>query len=551
MFGFMVFTYGWTIQKEIFSQISFQYAPSVEELRTTKPAAYAFHLLGNFSLWAPGVLNRTDWNASSPTYGKWVPPPEWRDFCIESSGSPISACSYFMAEEYPGFMAFFHAAMYLNFISLVALRTYLFIGVLHVFKSWAGSAKEYGYESIFTPWGCERNPSCTQVRFLRIWAASTPSWIPEIIIICAYISGLFSPGIGLANSFSTGRLYYGADWNKTPMPPLNSLPPWTWWVAETFSGSPLATPDWDPFLTKYFAWFMTTATQIFTALSTHHISTCILSEPLYEVVLFWTKKVFLFFLMHYQSDPRREEVVRDIFAEHPGSKQYPSSRLFGYPAHGSFRSCFSSFSSTSYWRKGVWAEPLLAGKARIIRIFLVRPFGYGVVTFGSMLALPQISRSGEEGIAKWLHWTHVAQLGMVILELPFTLFAFRCSIFQEMIKDVSLGKHLTSATVYASRMARVKDFQFQSTALIAIIILAYTVLMPYGVAMQAYGIPRRSMWPSPLNFIFNRDGEAMNLLGAPLHALMVKWILTYAYVKWVVAYPEKRESKPKRATLKA
>ena len=39
------------------------------------PSAYGFHVRGNLSFFSEAVINRTDSNASSPTYGMWTPPP--------------------------------------------------------------------------------------------------------------------------------------------------------------------------------------------------------------------------------------------------------------------------------------------------------------------------------------------------------------------------------------------------------------------------------------------------------------------------------------------
>jgi hypothetical protein len=50
-------------------------APTAASTRQTMPDAYGFHVRGNFSFWSPGVMNRTDWNVSSGTYGLWIPPP--------------------------------------------------------------------------------------------------------------------------------------------------------------------------------------------------------------------------------------------------------------------------------------------------------------------------------------------------------------------------------------------------------------------------------------------------------------------------------------------
>ena len=48
------------------------------------PDAYGFWLRGNKSFFTPGVLQRTDLNASSPTYLRWLPPPGAPTFIHEA-----------------------------------------------------------------------------------------------------------------------------------------------------------------------------------------------------------------------------------------------------------------------------------------------------------------------------------------------------------------------------------------------------------------------------------------------------------------------------------
>ena len=50
-------------------------APSAAEAQKKFPEAYGFWLRGNSSFFAPGIMNRTDFNQSSPTYLHWTPPP--------------------------------------------------------------------------------------------------------------------------------------------------------------------------------------------------------------------------------------------------------------------------------------------------------------------------------------------------------------------------------------------------------------------------------------------------------------------------------------------
>ena len=312
-------------------------------------------------------------------------------------------------------------------------------------------------------------------------------------------------------------------------------------------GAPLG-PDYDMIGQRFLTYWYTNGSQIFTALSTHHIGTCVFSEPVYEALYFWLKKSLLLTFFNHQSDPLREEAIRDAFEGHQNARPYPASRLFGYPATGSFRSCFTT---KSYWTKGLWCEVILHDKGRFFKMWFIIPFLYGASTFSTTLAYASSSRDGDDGVARWLYWTQFCQLGFLLYQLPYLLLGQRLILFRGMLKDVEKAKHLTSASVYTSRISRIKDFQFQSTAFITMFILLFTLFMPYGIAMQAYGVPRRSMWPSPLNFVFNQDGAAINLLGAPLHALVVKCVFTWVYVKWLVVYPEKPELQPQRATLKA
>ena len=52
-----------------------QATSSYEYTISNSPEAYAFDMLSNQSLFNPSVMNRTDTNISSPTYGYWIPPP--------------------------------------------------------------------------------------------------------------------------------------------------------------------------------------------------------------------------------------------------------------------------------------------------------------------------------------------------------------------------------------------------------------------------------------------------------------------------------------------
>ena len=51
---------------------------------------------------------------------------EWREQCIDAAGTPLSACSYFLSEEFPQFMKFFYVTYLLIFCFESVLRVRLF-----------------------------------------------------------------------------------------------------------------------------------------------------------------------------------------------------------------------------------------------------------------------------------------------------------------------------------------------------------------------------------------------------------------------------------------
>jgi hypothetical protein len=53
--------------------LSISTAPAAAD--PTLNPAYGFWVRGNTSFFSPGMMNRTDTNESSPTFGYWTPPP--------------------------------------------------------------------------------------------------------------------------------------------------------------------------------------------------------------------------------------------------------------------------------------------------------------------------------------------------------------------------------------------------------------------------------------------------------------------------------------------
>ena len=186
------------------------------------PPAYGFWVRGNASFFMPGVMNRTDVNTSSPTYMSWTPPPEWRDFCIASSGMPLSACSYFMYDEFPTFMLVFYIVMFVLelFISCFKAR-FVFLSLKAIKHCCASGYRRDGpsvFRAWFTPWGIDKSPDVSSI-CLTFQAQAVFHWTTQAaLVLTLYFTAFAEPGFGLVNSFHTGKLYFGALWNHFPLP---------------------------------------------------------------------------------------------------------------------------------------------------------------------------------------------------------------------------------------------------------------------------------------------------------------------------------------------
>jgi hypothetical protein len=180
---------------------------------------YGFYLLGNDSLLEPHVMNRTDANVSSPTYGLWTPPPSWRDECIKSGGLPIIACSYFQSTEYPAFMRSFFVWFYL--VQFIAMVIRCRMGLDLVYHVAFVSVPELGWAYVFRPARWMHAKTCWKFDMMHMWA-------PLVIVLApmwfAYdFYALFGSGMALVNSLGSGYPYLGAGWNAHPFPRPDEL----------------------------------------------------------------------------------------------------------------------------------------------------------------------------------------------------------------------------------------------------------------------------------------------------------------------------------------
>ena len=80
---------------------------------------------------------------------------EWRDYCIQSSGLPIHACSYFQYEEFPEVMTAFYGLMFACELLFVIGWVVKFLEASKIVYSCCRkqSNSPGGLRALLTPWG--------------------------------------------------------------------------------------------------------------------------------------------------------------------------------------------------------------------------------------------------------------------------------------------------------------------------------------------------------------------------------------------------------------
>jgi len=180
-----------------------------------------WYIRGKHSMLQREFMNRTDLDPTSGTYGLWTPPPEWRDECIKTGGAPLFACSYFAYEEYPAFMTIFYVLYYGGFVVHLTLEMiYSHFEVQKWFMKMYRQHKGVGW--VWKPAQWEKAGGAFAILNYE------HNLYPLVITYGLLFSGIefyefFGSGMGLTNSFGSGKLYYGADWNQTPIPSLSEL----------------------------------------------------------------------------------------------------------------------------------------------------------------------------------------------------------------------------------------------------------------------------------------------------------------------------------------
>ena len=183
---------------------------------------------------------------------------------------------------------------------------------------------------------------------------------------------------------------------------------------------------------------------------------------------------------------------------------------------------------------------------------------------------PDYLLRGEEGMLSWLSLCHMCSYFTLLATCGQVLY-WRCWAFRYIFKKMKASKHLMSAAAFKTRSKFQRDkcrqvmfvyfvnflmltimcdlfriqyrdchraclaMTFALAVLLPLVCRADDGRMPSGVALQVYGA---SWWASPLDALFHRPGQQLNLLGGPLYMACFKMI-TFAFYCYCGTLPNK------------
>jgi len=358
-----------------------------------------------------------------------------------------------------------------------------------------------------------------------------------VTILAAYISTFFQPGIGLVNSFGSGKVYIGADWNHHPVPTQDEVPSWTWWFPYAGVFATLAPPFDVIGIHKLVAWFSNGSGHLMTLTSVGFIGGFPMIEHFLQAGMALLYKMYLTMFLHVHANPTRSESLRRSH-EDLGSPPPKPGRIFSYPETKRF------VFTHRFWHMTLHFEPFVNKYVAKLHWLIFVVFASNCVPY--YIFKPVYITETDDGLVKWMHLAHIAfllQLFYLVFWFPFW---WKMIMLPHIYRQLELGKHLSSAAAFKSRIGAFKEIEFSVTIFAVTLGSACTILMPYGMAMQTWGVSR-SYWPSPLNFVFNQPGEASNMLGAPIHALCYKVIFTLMAWRYFTVYPENMQKRAKTA----
>lgn len=222
----------------------------------------------------------------------------------------------------------------------------------------------------------------------------------------------------------------------------------------------------------------------------------------------------------------KAQMDKVIQSDAKGTNGSSRGRICGYPAD-----IYSWASWRESWKNEINCQPLY-----VLFIFTGGLAAYFITSMPFFVTHPLFTDYGDDGMLAYLNVGNVSAL--LALLLMFGLLLLSKFMMHPRIYDtVRKAKHLMSAAIYESRFSSVKKSDRAIAIILIFILVMYTILLPYGMAMQAYGIKEITSWPSPANLLFNQPGAPMNMLGAPLHTLVSKTLSTILVIRYVdVAY---------------
>ena len=168
---------------------------------------------------------------------------------------------------------------------------------------------------------------------------------------------------------------------------------------------------------------------------------------------------------------------------------------------------------------------------------------------GGAITGPEFAGEGEAGMVKWLYTVF---FGKWYCFLAYPILHGYCvnDQLRDQFRKAKDSQHLMSAHGHKRHLDSLWGMRYRIFALESAYLLLHSPLVvPAGCAMQMYGITPGSAWPSPMNALFSRPGQAQNLLGSPVLNLCWKLgtlICLVTYTKITVSRPKTTKTKPTR-----
>lgn len=163
--------------------------------------------------------------------------------------------------------------------------------------------------------------------------------------------------------------------------------------------------------------------------------------------------------------------------------------------------------------------------------------------------ITHIRAEDDEGKMWLLHSYHFTAVEMILTFIANPLFG-KFVMYRGLRKKLQDAKKLMSAEIFKSRIRTITISENRMVWYSFFFIIIQVILMPYGMAMQVFGVKEEASWPSPFTHIFARDGSPpQNLLGNPVHALIQNTFMFLCYaIFFNLRYPTADDSAPSKTT---